>query len=68
MDVLLNTVSVIGTFFCVFGLLFFAQRYTIGLLPFFKKQFKKQFCIGDIFFSATSITFIVLFVDFYKPY
>jgi|HigsolmetaAR203D_1030402.scaffolds.fasta_scaffold00989_10 hypothetical protein len=68
MDVFLNTVSVIGTFFCVFGLLFFVQRYTIGFLPFFKKQLKNQLSIGDVFFSITSIMFIVFFVDFYTPY
>ena len=66
MDGGLNTISMLGSFLLVFGLLFFIQRYTIGLIPIFHKQIGK-FAIGDLLFITTSLLLILFFVDFLNP-
>lgn len=68
MDNLLNFISVTGTFLVVFGSLFFIQRFTIGFIPFFKKEINTRISRGDVLFTLTSLLFIIAFVDFYKPY
>lgn len=66
MDFGLNAISMLGSFLLVFGLLFFVQRYTIGLIPIFHRHIGK-FAIGDLLFATTSLLFIFCFVDFLKP-
>ena len=68
MDTVLNIISVLATFCVTFGLLYFVQRFTFGLLPFFKKEIQQTITVGDVVFSTTSLFFIIAFVDFYKPY
>ncbi|EWG08369.1 hypothetical protein PBF_24608 [Cytobacillus firmus DS1] len=68
MNVLLNALSMIGSFFVVFSLLYFIQSYTLGYLSIFRKEVKGKISIGDIVFPLISLTFIILFIDFYRPY
>lgn len=68
MNVLLNAVSMLGSFFVVFSLLYFIQTYTLGYLSFFKKEINRKISIGDVVFPLISLTLIILFADFYKPY
>jgi len=57
----------LGGFLAIFGMLFLCQRFTIGLIPIFKKQIGR-FSIGDILFTFSSLAFIFAYVDFYKIY
>lgn len=68
MSVFLNGISVLGTFMIIFSLLYFIQYFTIGFIPFFKKEIRNKISIGDIIFPITSLCFIALFIDFYLPY
>lgn len=68
MHVFLNIISVIGTFLSLFGIFYLIQRYTIGFIPLFKKQVSRVFSLGDIVFSVTSLSFIIIFIDILKPY
>ncbi|WLR50012.1 hypothetical protein LC040_12035 [Bacillus tianshenii] len=68
MNLILNGISVFGTFLIVFSLLYFIQHFTLGLIPFFKKEVKGRISIGDIVFPITSLAFIIIFIDFYHPY
>lgn len=68
MSGILNGISVVGSFLLLFSLLYFIQYYTLGLIPIFKKELKKKISIGDLVFCFNSLGFILLFVEFYKPY
>lgn len=68
MNILLNALSVLGSFLVVFSLLYFIQTYTLGYLPIFNKEIRGRISIGDIVFPLVSLTCIILFIDFYKPY
>lgn len=63
-----NGISALGSFLVTFSLLYFIQHFTIGLIPIFKKEIKKRISIGDVVFCVSSLFFILIFVDFYKPY
>ena len=68
MNKTLDILSVIGSFLIVFGLLFMAQDYTIGLFKFWDNLIVfKLFYLKDLLFSATSLLFILKFISFYKP-
>lgn len=70
MMILLNSISVIGTFILVFYLLYFIQKGTIGFLPIFKKHINTRLSItiGQVFFSLSSLIIILTMFDFYLPY
>lgn len=63
MNFLLTALSTTGTFFLLFGVLYFIQKITIGFLPIFRKTVFQRFILGDLLFSLTSILFIVTFVE-----
>lgn len=68
MSVLLNGISVIGSFCIVLSLLYFIQYYTLGFIPIFKKEIKSRISLGDLTFISTSVLFILIFVEFYNPF
>ncbi|OMC77259.1 hypothetical protein [Viridibacillus sp. FSL H8-0123] len=68
MDSLLNVISIVGSFCATFGILYLVQRFTIGLLPFFKREIKRTISIGDVLFSLSSLIFILSFMDFKGPF
>lgn len=67
-SVLFNLISIIATFTLVLGILYLIQKFTIGLLPFFKKNIYKTFALGDPIFILVSLIFVFKYVEFYKPY
>jgi hypothetical protein len=64
----MNSISVIGTFLLLFGVIYFIQRLTFGLLPLFKKRINGFMSLGDLTFSLTTLLIIVTCVDILKPY
>lgn len=69
MNRLLNILSVVGSFLIVFGILFLIQNETIGRIAALKniKVFGGFLYLKDLIFTATSLLFILKFIDFYVP-
>lgn len=68
MDNIINIISVLGTFFVIFGLLFLLQYFTIGLIPFFKKRIIKNLSRGDLLFTVSSLLIFFSFFTIQTPY
>jgi len=65
---LLNILSIMGSFFIIFGLLFLIQEYTIGQIAVLKNLHVFNIILfKDLLFTASSLLFILKFVDFYLP-
>jgi hypothetical protein len=68
MNKILDILSITGSFLIVFGLLFLLQDYTIGLFRFWDNLIVfKIIYFKDLLFTATSLLFILKFIDFYRP-
>lgn len=68
MKLLLNIMSVVGTFLVVFGLLFAVQKFTLGQLSILKNIIVfKVVRFEDLVFAATSILVILKWFNFYIP-
>jgi hypothetical protein len=64
----LNIISLIGSFLIVFGIVFLLQSQTIGKLPILRDLIVfKIFKFQDLLFTATTLLFILKFIDFYIP-
>lgn len=69
MNKLLNIISILGSFMIVFGTLFLVQNETLGRIEYLKttKVFYNYIYIKDLIFTATSLLFILKFINFYIP-
>lgn len=68
MNKILNILSITGSFLIVFGILFLSQDLTIGRIDFLEHTIIfKYFQFKTLLFTATSLLFILKFVDFYVP-
>ncbi|WP_026678761.1 hypothetical protein [Fictibacillus gelatini] len=65
---LLHWLSVAGTSMIIFGMLYLAQRYTIGLLFSFNDIKIKGFPVHVIVFTITSLLFMKKFIKISSPY
>jgi hypothetical protein len=64
----LNVLSLIGSFLIVFGILFLIQDQTVGRIPYISRPlFLNTVRLKDLIFTATSLLFILKFIDFYIP-
>lgn len=60
----MHYMSKIGTYMVLYGVLYYAQYFTIGLLPIFNNSLVGSF----ILFSITSIIFIYKYINISSPY
>ena len=68
MNKLLDILSMVGSFLVVFGILFILQDLTIGNINFVKSLIIfKILPFKYLIFTATSLIFILNFIDFYIP-
>ena len=64
----LQVVSALGTFFVLFCVLFFAQNYTLGLIPAIRNTIVfHHFYLGELIFTGTSIMIILIFFRISAP-
>lgn len=60
---MLNKVRIVNAYILVFAVLFFLQKYTIGLIPGFGDVLAfSRFYLQDLVFIITSLLFIIFFV------
>jgi len=65
---LLDTISVVGSYMVIFGVVFLVQDVTLGKISFLHDTILFGiFRLKDILFVATSILFIFNFVEVNKP-
>ncbi|QAS52782.1 hypothetical protein [Halobacillus litoralis] len=65
---LLHYLSLSGMFMTIYGVLYFVQNYSIGLLPIFDQVLFGVFPLNFIVFSVTSLLIINKFVVISSPY
>jgi len=65
---LLNILSVSASFIVVFGILFLIQEYTLGQIEYVKDLIAFDIIpMRYLVFTATSLIFILKFIEFYIP-
>lgn len=65
---ILHYISVLGIFMMLYGILYYVQSFSIGLLPIFDKVLFNFLPLNFVVFSISSILFIIKFVKINSHY
>lgn len=65
---ILHTLSKLSCYTVAFCLVFLAQNYTLGLIPFIKHLVLGRFYLKDILFIFISLFIVIKYVNVSTPY
>ena len=60
----LSVISLVGSSFVVFGILYYALFYTIGRLNIMSFEIKRQIYLGDLLLPVIALIILLMFFNF----